>query len=252
MFSFFKKKPEAPDLSAAPRDFSFLGTDIHSHLVPGIDDGSPDVETSLQMIGRLRELGYAKLITTPHIMTEFYNNTPGYIREEFAALREQSAVRFPEIELGVAAEYYLDSSFMPAVLPQGLLSFGTEKYVLVEVSMAGWHRQFSDMVFTIQSGGFIPVLAHPERYLFEDSTELYAEWKRKGMCFQMNLLALSGYYGKGVRMAALRLMDAGIYDFCGTDAHHARHLEALGEMAAQQPEMMLKLAQYPHWRNSSL
>jgi tyrosine-protein phosphatase YwqE len=237
MFSFFKRKPEPPDLSNAPRDFSFLGTDIHSHLIPGIDDGSPDLETSLTMIRRLQELGYSKLII---------------ISLQFGKLKAFLADKMPEMELEFAAEYYLDNSFMSMILPQGLLPFGKKKYVLVEVSMAGWPRQFSDIIFTIQSQGLVPVLAHPERYLFEDNIKVYEEWKSKGLLLQMNLLAVSGYYGLGVKTAALRYLEHGLYDFCGTDAHHLRHLDAAARMALEQPEIMLKLAEYPHWKNSSL
>jgi len=252
MFSFFKKKPEPPDLSHAPRDYSFLRTDIHSHLVPGIDDGSPDLETSLYMIRRLKELGYTKLITTPHIHLDFYANTEEIISSQFNRLKAFLAGHIPEMELAFAAEYYLDDSFLSSVLPQGLIHFGKIKYVLVEVSMAGWPRQFSDIIFTIQSQGYMPVLAHPERYLFEDNIKVYEQWKSKGLLLQMNLLAVSGYYGMGVKTAALRYLDHGLYDFCGTDAHHPRHLDAAARMAAEQPEMMLKLGEYPHWRNGGL
>src|SRR5690606_2545510 len=190
MFSFFRKKPEPPDLSAAPRDFSFLGTDIHSHLVPGIDDGAPDTETSFYMIRRLKELGYSKLITTPHVQLEFYDNTAGKITNHFSSLKQDMAEGQLDMNIEVAAESYLDSYFLPSVLPDGLLHFGEEKYVLVEVSMAGWQRQFSDIIFTIQSAGYVPVLAHPERYLFEENIKVYEDWKSKGMLLQMNLLSV--------------------------------------------------------------
>ena len=252
MFSFFKKKSKTPDLSEAPKDYAFLGTDIHSHLVPGIDDGAPDIETSLHMIKQMKELGYRKLISTPHIHPEFYDNTATKITTHFLEMKRLIDEQEHGVILDVAAEYYLGSTFLSTELPDGLLSFGEEKYVLVEVSMAGWQRQFSDMIFSIQSQGYIPVLAHPERYLFEENIKVYEEWKSKGMLLQMNLLAVAGYYGKGIKAAALRYMEHGLYDFCGTDAHHPRHLEVAAWMAAEQPEMMLKLKQYPHWRNSSL
>lgn len=179
MFSFFKKKSEAPDLSAAPKDFSFLGADIHSHLVPGIDDGSPDMESSLDMIRRFKALGYSKIITTPHVQVEFYDNSKEAITNRFAQLKQFIDEQQLDVELGVAAEYYLDNFFLSSVLSDDMLGFGAEKYLLVEVSMAGWPRQFSDTIFSIQSRGYIPVLAHPERYLFEDNIKVYEEWKKK-------------------------------------------------------------------------
>src|SRR4051812_30966132 len=111
MFSFFKKKSEAPDLSAAPRDFSFLVTDIHSHLVPGIDDGSPDIETSLSMIRELKALGYSKIITTPHVQVEFYDNSRQTITSRFAELKQFIDEQGLGLELGIGAEYYLDNFF---------------------------------------------------------------------------------------------------------------------------------------------
>ena len=227
---------------------------MHAHLIPGIDDGAADAETSLAMIRKMKELGWSRLITTPHIQREFYDNDTEKVTRHFE--RHASLVgdlRLGGIELaGTAAEYYLDNFFMLSVLPEGnLLTFG-DNFLLVEVSMAGWPRSFSDMIFAIQSRGYTPVLAHPERYLFEEDVRVYEGWKGKGMLFQLNLLSLCGYYGRGVRALALRYMDAGLYDFCGSDAHGMRHLNAAARMAEEMPEMMLKLSEYPHWRNSTL
>jgi tyrosine-protein phosphatase YwqE len=252
MFSLFKKKAPLPDLSAAPNNFSFLGTDMHSHLVPGIDDGAPDIETSLDLIRRLKDLGYSKLITTPHVQLEFFDNNAEKITGHFARLKRFIDDQRIGVELGIGAEYYLDNFFLPSVFPDGLLSFGEKRYVLVEVSMAGWPRTFSDMIFTIQSQGYTPVLAHPERYLFEDNIKVYQEWKGKGVLFQMNLLALTGYYGKGVKEQADRYLKEELYDFCGTDTHHPRHVEHLARMARDRPDIMHRLSEYPHFLNSSL
>lgn len=249
MFSIFKRKKSGPS-EPPPQSFAFLGADMHSHLVPGIDDGSPDPETSVEMIRRLKELGFTKLITTPHVQREFYDNDREKISTHFDRLRRFVADQRLSMDLGVAAEYYLDSFFPQAVLPEGLLTLHG-KLVLVEVSMAGWPRQINDMIFSIQAQGYQPVLAHPERYLFEDNVKVYQEWKQKGVLLQMNLLAIAGYYGRTVKGLASKYMDAGLYDFCGTDAHHMRHLDHLGRMT-QQPELMQQLAAYPHWRNQSL
>ena len=229
-----------------------MGTDLHSHLVPGIDDGSPDLESSLEMIRRLKGLGYSKLITTPHVQMEFYDNNREIITSRFTQLKDFIDEQQLGMELGIGAEYYLDNFFLNSVLSDDLLCFGEEKYLLVEVSMAGWPRQFSDTIFSIQSRGYTPVLAHPERYLFENDINVYEEWKRKGLLLQMNLLSVAGYYGKSVKAAALRYLENGLYDFCGTDAHHLRHLDVAARMASEQPEMMLKLSQYAHWRNNTI
>jgi len=251
MFSFFKRKSEGSDLKKAPQDFSFLGTDMHSHLVPGIDDGAPDPETSLALIRGLKALGYSKLITTPHSHLEFYDNTADKIRTCFEKLKQFIDDQRIGIELGIASEYYLDSLFPGALLPSGLLTFG-DNYVLIEVSMAGWPRTFGDMVFAIQSLGYKPILAHPERYLFEENIKVYNDLKSRGMLFQMNLLSLTGYYGRGVKKLAELYLHEELYSFCGSDTHHQRHVDNLGKMAKDQPELMLKLSEYPNWLNHTL
>jgi tyrosine-protein phosphatase YwqE len=251
MFSFFRKKKAAADgMLPPPRNFEFLGADMHSHIVPGIDDGAPDPQTSLAMIQGLTALGFSKLITTPHVQREFYDNDREKITTHFSRLQGFLADQKTNVDMDVAAEYYLDNFFPQAVLPEGMLTL-SGKLVLVEVSMAGWPRQIDDMIFAIQSAGYEPVLAHPERYLFEENVKVYQELKRKGVLLQMNLLAVSGYYGRSVKALASKYMDAGLYDFCGTDAHHLRHLEHL-ERLTQQPELMELLVNYPHWRNRSL
>jgi tyrosine-protein phosphatase YwqE len=252
MFSFFRRKPEAPDLSQAPRDFSFLGTDIHSHLVPGVDDGSPDLENSLKMIQRFQNLGFRKLITTPHVHLDFYNNDSEKLTMRFGQLKEYLLSQNVSIELGLGAEYFLDNMFLNEVISNDLLAFGSQRYLLVEVSMAGWPRQFADTIFSIQSRGYTPVLAHPERYTFEKDIKVFQEWKQKGLLFQMNLLALTGYYGKGIKDAAHLYLDEGLYDFCGSDAHHERHLGNLEQIANERPELMIKLLHYKGWRNREL
>lgn len=250
MFSFFRRKKSADAAGPAPVDFSFLGADMHSHLVPGIDDGAPDPQTSLAMIRGLQELGFSKLITTPHVQREFYDNDREKISTHFGRLQGFLQDQQVSMEMGVAAEYYLDNFFPQAVMPEGLLMLHG-KLVLVEVSMAGWPRQISDIIFSIQANGYQPVLAHPERYLFEDDVNVYEGWKQKGVLLQMNLLAPAGYYGRSVKALANKYMAAGLYDFCGTDAHHMRHIEHLTRMT-QDSALMLQLGKYPHWRNRSL
>ncbi len=243
MFSFFRKKAAPHDGVETPTDFSFLGADMHSHLVPGIDDGAPDVETSLANIRRMKDLGWSKLITTPHVHLEFYDNTAESITGHYQSLKRFIDEQRLGVELGIAAEYNLDSYFMPSVLPDGLLTFGN-KYALVEVSMAGWPRQFSDIIFSIQAAGYTPVLAHPERYVYESNVAVFQGWKDKGVMMAMNLLAPLGYYGATIKTLAKAYMQAGLYDLCGSDVHHDRHLAALERMRTSEPALMRELAAY--------
>lgn len=247
MFSFFKKSKKEI-LGEIPTDFSFLGCDMHSHLVPDIDDGSRSLEMSMVFIKALKSLGYRKLITTPHIHLEFYDNRKDKIEAHFEQLRRDLDANGIEIELGIGAEYYLDNLFLSGILPEGMLSF-SEKQVLVEVSMAGWPRNFSDILFTIQSQGYRPILAHPERYIYEADIKVYEQLKSKGVTMQMNMLAPAGYYGKTVQLLAERLMEHQIYDYCGTDLHHERHLDTIFRVKGND-QLMAKLFAYGFKNNT--
>lgn len=228
MFSIFKKK-SYPDV-----DFSGIATDMHSHLLPGIDDGSPDATTSKQLINGLMELGYRQFITTPHILMGMYDNTPETIEEAYQTLgRSSSETRLP---IRYAAEYMMDDHF------ESILFSDSEKIltlkdnmVLVEFSFVTMNVNYKKILFEMQIRGFQPVLAHPERYVYlARSREVFEDLKDKGCLFQLNLLSLAGYYGKPTQDLAQYLLKKNYVDLLGTDLHHARHLEAL----RQSPHMM--------------
>lgn len=242
---FFKKKNKETGEPVHPSvaDFGFLGCDMHSHLVPGIDDGAATPEDSLALIRDLQALGYRKLITTPHTHVEFYNNRIDDVRERFAALKQLVADNGIDIELGIGSEYFLDEFFEREVLPHGLLTFG-DNQVLVEVSMAGWPRQFHDHLFAVQSRNYKPILAHPERYQYETNPSVFHKLKEKGVSMQLNLLSVLGYYGRGVKELADRYLQEGLYDYCGTDLHHPRHLAALQRLFSAHPGTAGRLAAY--------
>lgn len=253
MFSFFKKssKKELDETVPIPPDFSFLSCDMHSHLIPGIDDGSPSLEESEQLILGLQAAGYRKLITTPHVIGEFYPNTKERLLEGHHYLQQYLKERGVQVEIGISAEYYLDNYFLLEVLPHGLLTFG-DNYVLVEVSMAGWPRNIDELLFNVQSLGYKPILAHPERYVFEEQVDTFLRLKEKGILMQMNLLSLTGYYNKIVKTNAEHYLKSGLYDFCGTDTHHARHVAKIGQVPGSFPAVMQQLSLYNGFMNSTL
>lgn len=220
MFSIFKKK-------VYPKtDLSGLRCDMHSHLLPGIDDGSPDPETSLRLIRGLADLGYQKLITTPHIMWDLYKNNAETISEAYAFLQQESE-NLP-VPLHTAAEYYLDDYFDQ--LAAGNTPFLTlkGKWILVEFSFVTAPVNLKQTLFNLQINGYQPVLAHPERYLYlSDARKQYDDLHDSGCLFQMNLLSLAGYYGKGVQELGEYLIKKKYVDLLGTDLHHDRHLKAL-------------------------
>ncbi|HEV7781434.1 MAG TPA: CpsB/CapC family capsule biosynthesis tyrosine phosphatase [Chitinophagaceae bacterium] len=222
MFKLFSKsKPVHSDIS-------FLKADMHSHLLPGIDDGSPDMATSLKLVKAMMELGYTKLITTPHILWEMYPNTREIILEKLELLRNAVQAEGLNVEINAAAEYFLDEHV------EGLLKKNTPlltisgNMVLVEFSMAYPSHSLKDILFDMQMQNYQPVIAHPERYAYlEQNKAFYDELKDIGCLFQLNLLSLGGYYGRSVQELAQYLVKKNYYDLVGTDLHNGRHLEAL-------------------------
>jgi protein-tyrosine phosphatase len=223
MFSIFNKKKRAR------LDLSGLVADMHSHLLPGIDDGSPDTETSLELINGLQELGYRKFITTPHILWDMYKNDAttidaAYQELQQAAQQENNAA----IPIKAAAEYFLDEHFDELLENNVPLLTLHKNLVLVEFSFVTTPLNFKDKLFNMQMRGYQPVLAHPERYLyFMSDRKWYDELKDAGCLFQLNILSLTGYYGKASLQLAQYLIGKRYINLLGTDCHHFRHLNTL-------------------------
>src|SRR5262245_50198754 len=193
---FFRRKKKTGSTIA---DYSVLQTDIHSHLLPGIDDGSPDLETSIHLIRGMKRLGYKKLITTPHIMWDVYKNTSDIIRDRLRELKARLEDEQMDIEVQAAAEYFVDEHLGELVeQKEPLLSFGNN-FVLVEFSMVSQPFEWKKTLFEMQIHGYQPVIAHPERYSYlERNKNFYDELKSAGYFFQLNILSLSGLYGNSV------------------------------------------------------
>jgi protein-tyrosine phosphatase len=222
MLSLFKKK------ITVPSDLSGLGCDMHSHLIPGIDDGSPDMETSIRLIRGFIELGYKKIITTPHINADIFPNTPAIIRAGQAAVMEELKRLAIDIEFHAAAEYLMDERFSQLLASGEPLLTLKDKLVLVELSFAVPAINLKEILFDMQLKGYIPVLAHPERYLYFGANKKWYEHLRDAGClFQLNLLSFGGYYGPDSRQLAEYLVKKQYVDLLGTDLHHEKHLEIL-------------------------
>lgn len=213
---------------------------MHSHLVPGIDDGAQDPEQSLRYIDAMRSLGWKGIITTPHIFSDLYPNNRSTIQTPFEQLKQQLD---PSFLLNFAAEYMIDSAFETFLNTDQILTFG-DNYVLIEMSYLGESRNIRDMIFQLKIKGYQPVLAHPERYLFyQKNYKVFEEFKDMGCLLQLNILSLSGYYGPLVKKIGLQLLSDRLYDFAGTDLHHDRHLNALVQMRTSK--VMKDLSVYP-------
>lgn len=202
--------------------------DFHNHLLPGIDDGSPDVETSVMLFKGMADLGFTEIICTPHIIADTHPNTPVTIANASDLLRMESKKLGVDIDFRAAAEYMLDDTFQFALSSKQPLMKLHGNRILVEFSYIQKPSRVENFSFDMQIAGYEPVLAHPERYMYyHKQLEYYQHLKDLGFELQLNLLSLTPYYGKEVQRVANHLLKNGLYDFACTDMHHERHLEAL-------------------------
>ncbi|WP_394993048.1 tyrosine-protein phosphatase [Emticicia sp.] len=207
--------------------FTFLKTDMHSHLLPNVDDGVHNEETSFNFIKNLIELGYKKLILTPHIYSELYPNKKDDLIRKFNVLKDNIEKNKIPIQIELAAEYYIDKRFKELIQDNELLTFG-DKFILVETSFVGLPLNFEETLFELITLGYRPVLAHPERYnYFLKNLKYFRHLHERGIFLQINLLSLVGYYGSESYKIAEYLLKERIVSFIGTDLHNERHLEQI-------------------------
>ena len=219
VLSFFSKKESRN--KAVP-----LLADIHSHLLPGLDDGVKDFDEALTLIRRLRDLGYKKLVTTPHIMSDTYRNDPATIQGRLKELISYLTENGIDIKIEAAAEYYLDTWLINEVNEnRPLLTFG-DNYLLFEMNYMTEPYQLRDFIFKITTQGYKPVLAHPERYQFM-TLEKAEDLHHRGVLLQLNILSFIDHYSKPVRQFANQLVERGWVNFLGSDCHNLRHATLL-------------------------
>ncbi len=223
--NIFSKKPKL-----SPIDLSVLGTDVHSHLIPGIDDGSKNMDDTLNMLKGFVKLGYKKVITTPHIMSDFYKNTPEIILGGLKNVRKAIEEHNIPIQIEAAAEYYLDFHFEELIEAKNLLTFG-DNYVLFELSFMHEPKRIKEVIFSLQTHGYKPVLAHVERYPFYfDKWDTILDFKERGCLMQLNINSLSGAYGPQVKKAAEDIIDKDWIDLISSDCHHMGHIMSIRDL----------------------
>ncbi len=227
-FSFKKKAALYPG-------FTWLSQDIHSHILPGIDDGSPDIDTSLQILRSLSDAGIKKFICTPHVIGDMYRNTPETINDALSKLQKAISQNGMSVEISAAAEYMLDDHFMELLHKKEPLQKLTKNYILTELSYSTAPEKLEEISFEINTNNYQPLMAHPERYpYYHNNYQAYERLKELGFLLQVNLLSLTGYYGKTVAKAAKHILDNNLADFVGTDLHHFNHLNVLTDTKSIQ------------------
>lgn len=242
MFSWFKKKELIPEGNP-------LHVDIHSHLLSGIDDGVQSLEQALEVVLLFKELGYTKLITSPHVMNDMYRNTTDTILRKRDELRTFLKAQQVEMEIDSVAEYYLDEVLMSRLLAdEPLLTFGN-KYLLFETNFLTEPFQLKEFIFQSITKGYKPVMAHPERYGYlNENFHKAQDLLDRGVLFQLNISSFSGYYSKPAQRTAEQLVDNGSVHFLGSDCHHMQHARLVRD--ARQLKYYKKALALPLLNNS--
>ena len=219
MLSFLKSKAVLKDLIPSNH------IDIHSHVLPGIDDGAQNTEDSIYLISEMQKMGFLHVIATPHIFSGFWDNTKIGIENVLEQTLPTLSKNNITIPVRAASEYLMDDHFVSLFQKKEILTL-KDNYVLVEMSYLNPPIHLYNIIFDLQVAGYIPVLAHPERYNFyHKNFDEYKKLKNAGCLFQLNLLSIVGYYGKDVTESAQKLLQNGFIDFVGSDVHHKKHIE---------------------------
>lgn len=208
-------------------DYTGIGVDIHSHLIPTIDDGVKSVDEAIEIITQYIQLGYKRIITTPHIMKGTYNNNPTIIKQAAQTVRNAIQAQQLPIQFDVAAEYYMDAYLLEQLQEEELLSFGNQHYLLVEMSYMHKHNDYQNILLNLSQTKYQPILAHPERYLYlyDKGLNEFRAIKNMGVLLQINLFSVLGVYGDKAKAIAEQLIQEKLVDFIGTDIHKPKHLK---------------------------
>lgn len=205
-----------------------IHTDIHCHVVPDVDDGSPDAETSVELIGHMHDWGIDRIFASPHSTEDTFENTPQTLAAPFAELKQAIENARINVELHHHAEYRLDEFFLRQLDADNLVSL-PNNFLLVENSFNQEPWNLRNLLFDLRVKGYQPILAHPERYYYYSvhHRDRYHQLSDEGLLFQINLLSLAGHYGKHERETALYLLKNGLVQYLGTDLHRMSHVESI-------------------------
>ncbi|MCF4102685.1 histidinol phosphatase [Gillisia sp. M10.2A] len=216
-------------------------TDIHNHILPGIDDGAANVNETIGLLEKFNNHGINKFIATPHVMNDYYPNTPDSINAALDTVKESllSKSDLADSQISVGAEYMMDQSFLD-LLEKGELLTLKDNLVLVEMSYFQAPINLNEILFTLQTKGYKPVLAHPERYAYFHNKDLrkYEDLKSRGCHFQVNALSLSSHYGTSMQQIAYKLIEQGMIDFIGSDTHRIQHIEKLSSIQLKKKQLL--------------
>lgn len=219
MFNIFKKKSEPKEL--------FYKTDVHCHLLPGVDHGSPDLETSLHLLKREMEMGINHIIATSHVTKTTFENTPETLRPAHKKLCEAVENAGMDMKIDLSAEYRIDDFSLEQFKNEQYLLF-PNRYILLENAFQQEILGMDELMFDMQLKDITPILAHPERYeYYAHKKQRYTNLHDAGVLFQINILSFTGYFGSSAKETANWLLSHDYIDFLGSDMHNENHADII-------------------------
>ncbi len=196
--------------------------DIHTHILPNVDDGSDSLEKSIEHLSKISDNGVEKIFLTPHYMLGKYANKKEEVVKQFELLKEEVSKNSLNIELILGAEVYCDDTLLEQVKEERL-TLGSSNYVLFETSLNDISDNSKSFIYELQMNRFRPILAHPERYSYVHvHPHIVKEFIDRDVLVQVNASSLLGYHGKKVKEISWRLLYKGYAHFVASD-DHCRH-----------------------------
>ena len=215
LFGIFKHNKEQVKL--------FYNTDIHCHILPGVDHGSRNIEDSLEMLRAEMEMGINRVILTSHVTAVTFENTRESLMDAFLKLKDAVTDAGLDIDLYLSAEYRMDEYFDREYAADHLIPM-PGKHILLENSFQQELMNLNELLFDMQVKGYKTILAHPERYsYYSHRRKRYEELHNAGARFQINILSFTGYFGEEARDSALWFARNGMIDYLGSDMHNIKH-----------------------------
>lgn len=206
--------------------------DFHSHILPGIDDGSRSIEQTIRMLKEAKEAGFTKIISTSHYMEGYYESDEA----ERTELLNEVQKNISGIELYLGNEIYITNNMVKLIENKQASTINNSKYVLFEFPLSAKSMNDKEVVYRLIENGFVPVIAHPERYSYvQDNPEYIEELAEMGALFQANYGSIIGMYGKKAEKTLKKLLKNDLIRFFGSDSHR------IDQVYTKMPKILKKL-----------
>lgn len=194
--------------------------DIHSHILPGLDDGSVDLDTTIRMLQNAERCGTKAIIATPHYYRGYFENEYSEVVRLVELLKGDIASRGMDMDIYPGQEVFLDKHTVEMYKNGCIRGLNGSRYLLVEMPMQDYEASLLDIVYELRLLGVVPVIAHPERYTYIiDNRAVINSFVEEGCLFQINTGSVTGIFGKPVQKTAKVLIENGLCNFVASDAH---------------------------------